>query len=86
MPGRTRWQGQVAIHRDGAGLPDGYVRYKGEEHWEDGIPENTLLVDELHGATLDAELDLWRYLLPADHVEPIKSETRRSREPVQWYL
>jgi predicted acetyltransferase len=85
-PGRPRWQGQVAIHLDAAGVPDGYVRYKGEEHWEDGIPENAILVDELHGATLDAELDLWRYLLQADLVATIKAETRRSREPIQWYL
>jgi predicted acetyltransferase len=86
MPGRPRWQGQVAIHRDGAGVPDGYVRYKGEEHWEDGIPENAILVDELHGATLHAELDLWRYLLQADLVATIKAETRRPHEPMQWYL
>jgi predicted acetyltransferase len=85
-PGRPRWQGQVAIHRDAAGVPDAYVRYKGEEHWEDGIPENAIVVDELHGATLDAELDLWRYLLQADLVATIKAETRRPHEPLQWYL
>jgi predicted acetyltransferase len=85
-PGRPRWQGQVAIHRDSAGVPDGYARYKGEEHWEDGIPDNAILVDELHGATLDAELDLWRYLLQADLVATIKAETRRPREPMQWFL
>ncbi len=85
-PGRPRWQGQVAIHRDAAGVTDGHVRYKGEEHWEDGIPENAILVDELHGATPEAELDLWRYLLQADLVATIKAETRRSREPIQWYV
>jgi predicted acetyltransferase len=86
LPGRPRWQGQVAIHRDATGVADGYVRYKGEEHWDDGIPENTLLVDELHGATLDAELDIWRYLLQTDLVTTIKAETRRAREPFQWFL
>ena len=25
-PGRPRWQGQIAIHRDSAGMPDAYVR------------------------------------------------------------
>jgi len=85
-PGRPRWQGQIAIHRDGSGIADGYVRYKGEEHWEDGIPENAILIDELHGATPDAELDLWRYLLQADLVATLKAETRRTHEPIQWYL
>lgn len=86
MPGRPRWQGQIAIHRDASGTPDGYVRYKGEEHWEDGIPDNTLIVEELHGVDLAAELDLWRYLAQTDLVATLKAETRRPREPMQWYL
>jgi predicted acetyltransferase len=86
MPNRPKWQGQVAIHRDASSTPDGYVRYHGEEHWEDGIPENTLVVDELHGATSEAELDLWRYLGQTDLVATVRAETRRAREPIQWYL
>lgn len=86
IPGRPRWQGQVAIHRNPGGTPDGYVRYKGEEHWDDGIPENTVLVDELHGVTPEAELDLWRYLAQVDLVATLKADTRRPLEPFQWYL
>ncbi len=86
VPGRTAWRGSVAIHRDAAGIADGYVRYKGEEHWEDGIPDNTLVVDELHGVTLEAELELWRYVAQTDLVASIQAATRRPREPMQWYL
>jgi predicted acetyltransferase len=86
IPGRPRWQGSVAIHLDAAGVADGYVRYKGEEHWDEGIPDNTLVVDELHGATFAAELDLWRYLAQMDLIATIRAETRRPREPMQWFL
>ena len=45
-PGRPRWRGQVAIHRDDAGRPDGFARFHGEENCGDGgIPEHTMLVD-----------------------------------------
>lgn len=86
MPGRPTWRGSIAIHRTADGSPDGYVRYRGEEHWDDGIPDNTLLVDELHGATLEAELDLWRFLGRTDLIATIKAETRRAHEPMQWFL
>jgi predicted acetyltransferase len=86
VPNRPKWQGQVAIHRDDRGVPDGYARYRGEEHWDDGIPDNTVIVDELHGATPAAELDLWRYLAQTDLVATLRAETRRAREPIQWYL
>lgn len=86
VPGRAAWRGSVAIHRDAAGVPDGYVRYKGEEHWEDGIPDNVLVVDELHGVTLEAELELWRYIAQTDLVATIQAAARRPREPMQWYL
>jgi predicted acetyltransferase len=86
MPGRTTWRGSVAIHRDVAGVADGFVRYRGEEHWDDGIPDNTLVVDDLHGVTVEAELELWRYLAQTDLVASIQATTRRPREPMQWYL
>jgi predicted acetyltransferase len=86
VPGRPRWRGSVAIHRDDAGTPDGYVRYHGEEVWEEGIPDNLLIVDELHGATPAAELDLWRFLGQMDLTARIRADTRREHEPLPWHL
>ena len=86
IPGRPRWRGSVVIHRDDAGKPDGYARYHGEEVWEEGIPDNRLLLDELHGTTLAAEMDLWRFLAQMDLTATIRADTRRDREPMQWYL
>ena len=86
MPGRPRWRGSIAIHRDDAGEPDGYARYHGEEVWEDGIPDNLMLLDELHGVDLAAEIDLWRFLAQMDLTATIRADTRREREPLPWYL
>jgi predicted acetyltransferase len=86
FPGRPRWRGSVAIHRDGAGKADGFARYHGEEVWEEGIPDNVIILDELHGVTIEAEMDLWRYLADMDLTATIRADGRREREPLQWYL
>jgi predicted acetyltransferase len=86
LPGRPRWRGSIAVHRDEAGELDGYARYHGEEVWEDGIPDNLMHLDELHGVTAEAELELWRYLVQVDLTATIRADTRREREPLQWFL
>ena len=85
-PGRPRWQGQVVIHRDESGAPDGYVRFHGEENWVDMKPEHRMLVDELHAVTPEAEIDLWRHLAQMDLTTSIQAEVRREHEPMQWAL
>jgi len=85
-PGRPKWKGQVAIHRDPAGTPDGYARFHGEENWVDMRPDHRMFVDELHGATQAAELDLWRHLAQMDLTATITAEVRREHEPMQWLL
>lgn len=86
IPGRPRSRGSIAIHRAESGALDGYARYHGEEVWEEGIPDNVMVLDELHGVTAEAEIDLWRYLTQMDLTAKIRAETRREREPLQWYL
>lgn len=85
-PGRPKWKGSVAIHRNAAGEPDGYARFHGEENWVDMRPEHRMLLDELHGATPEAELDLWRHLGQMDLTATIQAEVRREHEPMQWVL
>ena len=86
MPGRPRWRGQIVIHRDAAGEPDGFARFHGEENWQDMAPEHVMLLDELHAVTPDVELDLWRHLLQMDLTATIKAEVRRPMEPLKWHL
>ena len=45
-----------------------------------------MLVDELHGVTTAAEIDLWRFLAQMDLTAVIKAENRRVEEPLAWYL
>jgi predicted acetyltransferase len=85
-PGRPRWYGEVAIHRGPDGTPDGYARYHGQEQWEEGIPDNRLVLDELKGVTLDAELALWMFLTRMDLTATIQADSRRAREPWIWHL
>ncbi|HUG30203.1 MAG TPA: GNAT family N-acetyltransferase [Candidatus Limnocylindria bacterium] len=85
-PGRPKWKGQVAIHRNDAGEPDGYARFHGEENWVDMRPEHRILLDELHAATTESEVDLWRHLAQMDLTATIQGEVRREHEPVQWFL
>lgn len=85
-PGRPRWNGRIAIHRDDAGRPDGYARFHGEENWGDGIPDHAMLVDELHGVTPAAEIGLWQFLAQMDLTGVIKAENRRAQEPLTWHL
>lgn len=85
--GRPPWRGAVILHRNDAGEPDGFARYHGEEHWVDMSPEHVLLVDDLHGETPAAELDLWRHLGQMDLTATIRTEhPRRPIEPVKWVL
>jgi predicted acetyltransferase len=86
IPGRPTWRGGMVIHRDEAGNADGFARFHGEEHWDDGIPDNILVVDDLRGTTLAAEMDLWRHLAQMDLTATIRAETRREHEPMQWFL
>ena len=86
LPGRSRWHGIIVVHRDEAGELDAYARYHGEEVWEEGIPDNLMHLDELHGVTIEAELELWRYLVQVDLTATIRADTRREREPLQWFL
>ena len=86
FPGRPRWKGQIVIHRSVEGEPDGYAIFHGEENWVDMYPEHRIIVDELHGATTEVEIDLWRHLAQMDLTAQIQAETRREHEPMQWVL
>ena len=86
LPGRPRWRGQVAIHRDDAGRADGFARFHGEENWTEGIPDNVLVLDELRATSLAVEIDLWRLLAQMDLTATVRADTRRELEPLPWFL
>ena len=80
------WKGFLAIHRNAAGVVDGYARYRADERWEQLQPRNTLQVDELHGLTKDASAALWRFLAEVDWVATLKGSRRSPSDALPWLL
>jgi predicted acetyltransferase len=81
-----RWKGFLALHRDGGGDVDGYVRYRTEGKWEKRQPHNVVNVDELHALTDEAYKALWRFLSDIDWVTTVKAERRSPSERLPWLL
>jgi len=84
-PGRPKQALVFAVHH-GADGPDAYATYRGEEKWEDGIPDNVVVLEELHGTSELAELAMWQFLASLDLVATITADTRRPGDPLTWYL
>ena len=82
----TRWKGFFAVHRDGSGTIDGYVRYRADEKWEQGQPRSIVNLDELQALTGEAHHALWRFLAEIDLVSTVKAENRPAGERLPWLL
>ena len=80
------WKGWLALHRDGAGTVDGYVRYTAKPAWGDNLPTGTLDVNELCATTDEAYADLFRYLLSMDLVGTVRLDGRPERERFPWLI
>lgn len=74
------------LHRDGAGRPDGYVSYRIKTDWGTGIPQSTLLVQELVAPSPEAHAALWRYCLDMDLVATVATAHSPVDEPLRWLL
>ncbi len=85
-PWGPSWKGFLAVHRDAAGRPDGYARYRGQEQFVDRQPASTLTVDELHALTDEAYASLWRFLAEVDLVTTVRAEGRSPSERLPWLL
>jgi predicted acetyltransferase len=80
------WKGFVVVHRDDEGTIDGYARYHVEEKWEQRLPRNVLIVDDLHALADDAYAALWRFVGTMDWVASVKAERRTPAERLPWLL
>jgi predicted acetyltransferase len=67
-PSKTRVR---VLHRDPAGVADGYAVYDVKEHWDGMRPASTIRVEDLVFADQVAERELWRYLLDIDLVTKV---------------
>jgi predicted acetyltransferase len=80
------WKGWVAVHRDEAGDPDGFVRYTAKENWEHHQPRSSLNVRDLVALNDSAYDALWRFLAEIDFVATIQADRRSSDERLPWIL
>ncbi len=75
MDDRAEWKfkGFIAVTRNVAGEPDGYLRYTGGDQWVNDRPQVQLEVDEFVAATNEAHLRLWHYLCTMAWVAKVKT-------------
>jgi predicted acetyltransferase len=76
----------VVVHEDGAGVVDGFVNYRLELRWSDGLPDGLVHVHELTALNLDAHLALWRHVLDMDLVEHVAMWRFWPDDPIQHLL
>ncbi len=85
-PWGERWNGFVALHRAPSGAVDGYVRWKADPKWQQGLPMGVVEVNELHALTDTAEDDLLRFVLDLDLLATVRLPDRRESERFPWLL
>jgi len=82
----AEWQGRAVVHRDGAGEPDGFLRYHVEDTRSGRQSTAVLHVDELVAASPAGYADLWRYCLEVDLIRTVRAEDRPVDEALPWLL
>ncbi len=76
----------VAVHEDGAGVVDGFVNYRLELRWQDGLADGIVHVNELTALNRDAHLALWQHVLSMDLVEHVEMWRFWLDDPIQHLL
>lgn len=64
------------LYRNDSGQVDGFLTYHVEDEWADHRPQGVLHVQDLIGATPEAEAELWRYAVSVDWVAKVVAENR----------
>jgi predicted acetyltransferase len=74
------------VHESEPGRVDGWVSYRIESRWHNGLAANIVKVRSLIGLTPEAEAALWRYLLDLDLAGTVKLGYRPVDDPIRWRL
>jgi predicted acetyltransferase len=74
------------LHDDAAGTPDGLLAYRLKRKWEHGIPDMTLVVDQLYGTTPEVEAALWQFAFDHDLVGTVSASGRPVDDTIRWRL
>jgi predicted acetyltransferase len=74
------------VYESESGRVDGWVSYRIESRWHNGLAANIVKVRSLIGLTPEAEAALWRYLLDLDLAGTVKLGYRPVDDPIRWRL
>ena len=74
------------VYESEPGRIDGWVSYRVESRWPNGLAANLVKVRMLVGLTPEAEAALWRYLMDLDLAGTVRVFDRSVDEPVRWRL
>ena len=74
------------VYESDPGRVDGWVSYRVENRWPNGLAANILKVRMLVGLSPEAEAALWRYLLDMDLAGTVKLTDRPVDDPIRWRL
>jgi predicted acetyltransferase len=74
------------VYESEPGRVDGWLGYRVEARWPNGMAANVVRVRNLVGLTPEAEGGLWRYILDLDLAGTIKLLDRPVDDPVRWRL
>ena len=82
----SKWKGWIAVHRDAAGQPDGYVRYSADPKWEKGQPRGVIKVHDFVAINDAAYRAIWRFLADTDLVASVTMERGSPNDQLPWLL
>jgi predicted acetyltransferase len=74
------------VYESEPGRVDGWVSYRIEARWPNGLAANIVKVRSLIGLTPEAEAALWRYVLDLDLAGTVKLGYRPVDDPIRWRL
>ncbi len=75
------------LHTEADGTVTGYAAFRVRAHWsDDGLPDGTVVVEELRGDRSTASAALWRFLLSLDLVRTMRAPGASPDEPLRHLL
>ena len=77
---------QVVVHEDRSGVTDGFVNYRQELRWRDGVADGVVRVEQFASLNRTAHLALWQHLLQLDLCEHLEMERFWLDDPIQHLL
>ena len=74
------------VAHDGPNGCEGYAAYRVEQRWEDGLPADRIVVQELIALTPTATYALWAHCLDLALSEEIEAQNRPPDDPLALML